>query len=106
MSESSESTFSAPPEPSAEVTFTDGVTIQVSKEALGDLWDTRRVIDYAYRLWLEPWLAPDRIQWPTFTPLPRLAAAQRTLVEKRQRIRDAWSVLRGWDRLYSEDDYR
>lgn len=100
------STFITPiANPTTEAMFEkNAIAIQVSAEVLGDAIDIQAMMASATDIWLHPWKRPDKIDWPEFVPAPRLAAFTERMVERRQRIRDAWSVLRGRDRIYDPDE--
>lgn len=79
-------------------------TIPISVEA----WEDSRIVASAigdtFDRWQHPWNYADRIAWPEFVPLPRLAAFGAAVRERRQRLRDAWLLLRGDARLYDPDE--
>jgi hypothetical protein len=93
-----------------EVTLTNpvyktAVVIPVSVEAFESGRIVAHAIDDQFDRFLHPWKYPDRPRWPeTFVLAPRLAAFNARMRERRQRVRDAWSVLRGWDRIATDDD--
>lgn len=86
-----------------ELFKTNSIAIQVSREAMEDARVTQQVVEQMFDRRLRPWLFPDRARWPEFVPLPRLAAFMESARVRRQRIRDAWSVLQGRERIYDPD---
>lgn len=82
-------------------TVTYAAFIQVTRELMADATATRALMDNAIDRYLRPWRHPDRIAWPTFVPLPRLAATQDAYHRLRRRISDAWETLRYG---HAEDD--
>lgn len=96
-----------------EVTLTNPVfktaaVIPVSIEAIEGHRTFARTIDDSFDRFMHPWKYPDRPRWPEFDLTPRLTAFIAAVRERRQRLRDAWSLLRGEARLYdpySDEDW-
>lgn len=78
------------------------VWIPVSEQVLLDGMIDNPVGDF-WRRYTEPWLFADGSRWPSFEPLPRMAAFGRWADERRRRVRDAWAVLTGREAITHEE---
>lgn len=81
-----------------------GAVIQVSTEVLHDSVIVAKAVDDSFDRYLHPWKYPDRPVWPEFVPVPQLRALRLAAQEHRDRIRDAWAVLRGRETIYDPED--